>query len=796
MNNFDFILNKNNPINIWRTTKLQEAPYQSEMATFHHEVNLTEGYVQIEYPIRKQFLQERLNKEIPFPSDSQAMDAVSSNAGNEGATKQFAPFSQVYFPFENPRLEFSFFSPVPHQLSIYGQTFLNITQSGSYPFIVRTCGSTIIWVNGEKQVEYMPYTRNLASSQAFDLVFKTGINEIIIYMDDLAERDVNFFTELCYQGETSIAGFVPMEENPEKVRQTIALLDSIWIETDELRCGDLEIFFDEEQAATAELMMVMVGERLITADFRNRQGNTLLIAPLSDLPSFGFQKVNFTINIGTLNITRKIVVSIYQEGERQVASHLAQRKSEALDFYIDTYEKERKYDINIGIARTHKKGFVDEETKAHIRCCYDEIISKSDCADFRFAPLLAYAIKYCNEIPADLKSEIQDLALDFRYWIDEPGNDVMWWFSENHALLFHICQYLAGHLYPKEHFNVSGRMGQEQYQIGKMRLEEWFEIFFKYGFSEWNSTTYLPIDLIGFFALYESAPDKSIRDLAKQALDFTYEIIAKNFFDKTMSATYGRVYEHDLKALKSGELANLTYVSWGHGYLNGSLRCIVPFCVSNYEQPKHLQVLLDAKKPLYFRYVQGIQKVQSVQFRTSDYSISCAENFRPFEKGHQQHIMNVSLGGDCTHIWINHPGEAVYSGENRPSFWAGNGLLPKVWQDENKMTMEYRLTEPYLPYIHAYIPYWKLDEIVETAHWFFARKNNGYIGIYFSAGAKRITTGANAYRELRAEGLWHRVFVVCHSATEFADFTTFIAQYQECSWEELKATVRIEGSDL
>ncbi len=27
--------------------------------------------------------------------------------------------------------------------------------------------------------------------------------------------------------------------------------------------------------------------------------------------------------------------------------------------------------------------------------------------------------------------------LNFRYWMDEPGDDVMWFYSENHALMFH-----------------------------------------------------------------------------------------------------------------------------------------------------------------------------------------------------------------------------------------------------------------------------------------------------------------------------------------------------------------------
>ena len=30
-----------------------------------------------------------------------------------------------------------------------------------------------------------------------------------------------------------------------------------------------------------------------------------------------------------------------------------------------------------------------------------------------------------------------EAILGFRYWLDEPGNDVMWYWSENHVLCFH-----------------------------------------------------------------------------------------------------------------------------------------------------------------------------------------------------------------------------------------------------------------------------------------------------------------------------------------------------------------------
>ena len=63
---------------------------------------------------------------------------------------------------------------------------------------------------------------------------------------------------------------------------------------------------------------------------------------------------------------------------------------------------------------------------------------------------------------ADAAHRIDAAILGFRYWMDEPGNDVQWYFSENHALLFHTAAYLAGHLLPDATFVRSGRTGAEQ----------------------------------------------------------------------------------------------------------------------------------------------------------------------------------------------------------------------------------------------------------------------------------------------------------------------------------------------
>ena len=116
--------------------------------------------------------------------------------------------------------------------------------------------------------------------------------------------------------------------------------------------------------------------------------------------------------------------------------------------------------------------------------------------------------------------------LNFRYWMDEPGDDVMWFYSENHALMFHTCQLLAGELYPSETFSNSGMTGLQMQQKAKGLLLEWFRGFLNEGFTEWNSSAYLPIDLLGLASLYAWTQDGELRALAKRGMDYVFYLLA------------------------------------------------------------------------------------------------------------------------------------------------------------------------------------------------------------------------------------------------------------------------------
>ena len=54
----------------------------------------------------------------------------------------------------------------------------------------------------------------------------------------------------------------------------------------------------------------------------------------------------------------------------------------------------------------------------------------------------------------------------------------------------------------------------------KNMLYDWFVTFRKEGFTEWNSSPYLPIDTLGFGSLYAFAQDPAMRELGREGMDF------------------------------------------------------------------------------------------------------------------------------------------------------------------------------------------------------------------------------------------------------------------------------------
>ena len=127
------------------------------------------------------------------------------------------------------------------------------------------------------------------------------------------------------------------------------------------------------------------------------------------------------------------------------------------------------------------------------------------------------------------------------------------------------------------------------------------------------------------------------------------------------------------------------------------------------------------------------EEVNIYTYKTPDYMLSTAQDYRKGYGGDQQHIWQATLGADAV-CFTTHP--ARLEGVT-PNYWAGSGLLPRAAQHKNVAIIVYNIEKIpalYVPiehfYTHAWLPRDKFDEVIEKNGWIFARKADGYLALH------------------------------------------------------------------
>jgi len=753
-------------INLWSTGEVQFTPVATTDETFEAEVNLHEAYVQIVYPVRAAFLASYDLSEYPRP---------------EG------PFSTLHFPDENNRLDFSTFIHTPHRLAVDARTWIEVEEAGAYPFDLYTCGAVKLWVDGEVASLFTPFTRNIPQRERIVLTLEPGRHEVTVHMEELAERDVFFYLELRYLGVLPLSMCAEVSHRTEELKSAMELLRSLHYARQSSAEGSLTLCWDER------VMSGPFSLSLDTVAYPIEAGESQLILPARKPFDPGVHRHSWGIEVGPYLLTRDLVTEVVASSPPSLESPptIVERKRCALQ----ALRKNGERSVIAAMVALALDGVLPEDGEELIISSVERIEAKEDCSDFHLAPLLLLLSRSACHLSPALKARAEASLLSYRYWIDEPGSDVMWYFSENHALLFHIGQYLSGQFFPDARFSASGRTGREQHEIGRERLAHWFSIFSAYGYAEWNSATYLPIDLIGFLVLYELAADEAIREMARSALDFTFRLIAHNSFKGIMSSSFGRCYEVTVKYRSHTELSSLNWVAYREGRLDAPSRATALFALSSYENPDYpAEILLEDDEYVEIALKQGIRGVNTYLFKTPFYQMGSAQSYRPFTHGHQQHLFNVALGERAQLQYsINHPGEPAYSGQNRPSYWAGNGTMPRVLQYRNLAILLFNIDEEELVHaIHAYLPLELTDRFEQVGQHFFFSCDDAYVHTWFSRAAAVTDWGANTGCEILSPGRLHAVMVRCSSRAESSSFECFIKTQCEVapSFDEETLTFR------
>ncbi len=174
--------------------------------------------------------------------------------------------------------------------------------------------------------------------------------------------------------------------------------------------------------------------------------------------------------------------------------------------------------------------------------------NREDCADFDLASLLRFLYLHGDNpaISAETMQQIKDALLNFKYWMDEPNEDEMCFWSENHQILFHSAELLAGQLYPNEIFPNANMTGQEHIDHALPMIRRWLAWRGKIGFVEWHSNVYFNEDIPALTNLVDFSEDEDISTQAAMLLDVMAFDFANNYFKDAYATTHGRTYPSKL----------------------------------------------------------------------------------------------------------------------------------------------------------------------------------------------------------------------------------------------------------
>jgi len=207
------------------------------------------------------------------------------------------------------------------------------------------------------------------------------------------------------------------------------------------------------------------------------------------------------------------------------------------------------------------------------------IDGRYDCMDFRMQTLLRLMYVHgdtLREISPTGAQMIEDAFLNAKYWMTEPGEDSMCYWSENHQLLFAVAEYLAGQYWADRVFTNDGATGREHMARGRARVEHWARQRFDHGYSEFNSSNYYRFNLgpAANFIQFCAPEDARIATRLKMCLDLLLFDAACYSHKLCFTAPTGRAYVDNMAGETGNSLRDGISFLWGRSDTSDSNDCM------------------------------------------------------------------------------------------------------------------------------------------------------------------------------------------------------------------------------
>ncbi len=660
------------------------------------------------------------------------------------------------------------FYPTCHYLRTWAYTRLRLPSARQVTMTLTTNGPADLWVNGG-WIHRQEHFDQIPHSVSFPVEMEGGDNEILVRFEEVATRECPYAMALHLTPADDALVLVPTRN--EAIARRLVLeraFDQAYLDRDVYGPDDtVAVNWDRDMVGACSLTVRLQDARgSIYAEARPtvRAGTVVKIARSYHIPDgsyavtlmpsleeyyFKNMRTRRHIPLNVLNSTYSSApYGTYQERRREALEDAARRE-------VNVFSE---------IARLVLGERPDKEV---IMETVERINRRGDCSDFYLVGLLGMMHRHSKDVlvPREVRKPLEECILNFRYWMDEPGDDAMCFWSENHQILFHTCEILAGQLYPERVFTNNGQDGRWHREKGERMALSWLLKRGQGGFREWDSNCYFEQDILALSHLADLAENTAVAELAAVVLDKMLFTIAINSFRGTFGSTHGRTYTPLIKGSRLEATAGISRLMWGMGAFNHHVMGTVSLACANYELPPIVPDIAAAQPEEFWNrerhagkleewcdLASGEWEVNKVTYKTPDYMLASAQDYRPGAPGTQEHIWQATLSHDAV-VFVTHPPCMSEKGAHRPNFWHGNVRLPRVAQWKDVLIAIHRLpANDWLGFTHAYFPIAAFDEHVIRGRWAFARVGEGYLALTAAQGLTPITRGDNAYRELRSYG--------------------------------------------
>jgi hypothetical protein len=649
--------------------------------------------------------------------------------------------------------------------------------------VLTTNGPADVWLNGRHVHRQEHFHHQIPYSVAFRAVLQEGRNQVLVRLEEVAVRECPYALALRIVDRASAETPVLLPTLVEQVarrQQLERAFEAAYLDRDVYgRHDDIVVRWPDDLRESCDLVI-----RLQTPEGRIylEANQALRSAAASKDLGKGYQLRDGSYQVflmppleeyyeRNMRAQRAIGFRVLQNAYSQAPyGTYDERRREALE---DAAQRDGS--VFCEIAKMELGRWPEVKTEVILETIKG-INQRADCSDFYMVGLLGMLHRYLDDqaFPQELKGLLEACVLNFKYWMDEPGSDAMCYWSENHQILFHACEILAGQLYPDQIFSNVGQNGAWHRAKGERMALSWLRKRARGGFREVDSNCYFEHDILALAHLADLADDDQVREFAAIVLDKLLFTMALNSFRGAFGSVHGRTYAPLIKGARLESTSGIGRLMWGMGVFNNHILGTVSLaCAQGYELPPIVQAIAaDQPEELWSRerhageleewcdLATGAWEVNKVTYKTPDSMLCSGQDYRPGTPGYQEHVWQATLGYDAV-VFVTHPPCVSEEGSHRPNFWHGNVIMPRVAQWKDALIAIHNLPDDdWMGFTHAYFPVYAFDEHALRDGWAFARKGDGYLALTAAQGLALTTHGDNAYRELRSYG--PRNVWLCH----------------------------------